>query len=96
MDDLKTPGDRAGRGPQRDDGVGVAVVALAFAAVKIGAWAAGRDEDQAKLGVSRDYRPGVGRARAVGALALPGLARRIFALFGIGSQLQSSLPARAS
>ena len=80
MDGLEGPDALAGVGAQGDEGVGVEVVAQPLAAVVVGAGAAGRDEDQAALGIGRDDRPGVGGAGAPGAAVLPGFGAGILGI----------------
>ena len=61
---LEVPRDLAGRGAQRDDRVGEAVVAGSQPAVVVGARAAGRHEHQVAPRIRDDARPRVGAARA--------------------------------
>ena len=70
VDGLERPDHLAGLDVQRDDGIGVAVVAGAQAAPEVGAGAGGRQEDEAARLVDRHRRPDVGRAggdRRIGA-----------------------------
>ena len=62
MHGLEVPDDLPRRGAQRDDRVGVAVVAEALAAEVVGAGSR-RHEDEVALRVGRDHRPDVRRAR---------------------------------
>ena len=71
MHQLLLPDQLAGRGPQRHDRVGVAIVALALAAEEIRARRAGRDEHQIALRIDREDRPGIGGAGQRRLLGLP-------------------------
>src|SRR5438034_8585075 len=58
---LKGPYQLAGRGSQRDDRVGVAIVAEPEHTVVVGSGTPRRNEDQVPPGVRRQHGPGVGR-----------------------------------
>ncbi len=86
MNSLKRPDFFAGGGVEGDDGICVAVVARAHASVVVGCGAAGGEIDEVECGIDGDGAP------CVGCAGWDGLARAQ----GIGSQVQSGLPVRAS
>src|SRR5258708_3902281 len=61
---LKSPNEFTGLGAQCDYGVCPLVVTYAQSAIVIGAWAAGRNEDEVALGVDGHDGPGIGGTAA--------------------------------
>ncbi len=91
--ELKSPGDFAGLCAQRHHGIGPLVVAGPQATVIVGAGASGGNKDQISLRVDSHDRPGIARTAAKCFCT-----RRCAADWSgaIGSQLQRSVPVRAS
>src|SRR6185503_5219364 len=75
--ELEIPLQRAGVGVQRDDAVGIEIVALTLRRIPVGAGIAGTEIDGVERRIEGAHRPDRGAARLPG-IAVPGL-RPLFA-----------------